>query len=43
MNTFVLMRSHTPTQGVGVFACTAGAYVPVHAPHANTIAIVTSE
>jgi len=25
MNTFVLMRSHTPTQGVGMFACIAGA------------------
>ena len=43
MNVAMLMRSHTPTPGVGKSASTRDAYVPVTAPHARTITIVAIE
>ena len=38
----MLMRSHTPIQGVGRFALTLGALIVVNTPHVARIAIVTS-
>src|SRR5262245_66093072 len=36
MKAVMLIRSQTPTPGVGIFACTCEAYVAVHAPAART-------